>query len=158
MARLLTPKQRVKASLEMVRKLNRRRRQAARDDQHQVKSKDDTPSKYAKKIEKILDRATKTAFKKAGLDIDDNEDWFFLLPWLAWAIYVKDAGRPKRWNKKKLHRLEADVAKLRSQNPALIEKDCCEQLTNDIRYVGVKASTLLRRLQQAKKLDSKQKI
>ena len=158
MERLLTPKRRVNAALDIVRKLNRRPRQAVRNDQQQDESKDDPPWEHAKNIGKILGRATKTAFEKAGLNIDDTKDWVFLLPWLAWAIYSKDPGHPKRWNKKELRRLKADVAKLRSQDPALTEADCCKQLTNDIHYVGLSAPTLRRRLQQAKRLDSKTKI
>ena len=152
MSRPLTPKQRAKAALEIVRN-NQRGRQTALNDQQQEKSKDDPPSEYAKKIGKILGRATKSAFEKAGLDIDNTEDWGFLLPLLAWAIYGKDPGHPKRWNKKELRRLKADVAKLRSQTPALTEADCCKQLSADIHYVGLTAPTLRRRLQQAKKLD-----
>jgi hypothetical protein len=155
MDRPLTPKQRAKAVLEIVQNLNRHPRQAARNDQQQEKSKDDPPSEDAKKIGKILDRATKSAFKKASLNIDNTEDWAFLLSLLAWSIYGKDPGHPKRWNKRKLRRLKSKVAKLRLRNPAPTEKSCCEQLTNDIHYVGLTAPTLRRRLQQAKKLDSK---
>ena len=92
-----------------------RRRPTALNDRQQEKSKDDPPSEYAKKIGKILGRATKSAFENACLDIDNTEDWGFLLPLLAWAIYGKDPGHPKRWNKKELCLLKADVAKLRSQ-------------------------------------------
>lgn len=156
MDRLLTPKQRAKAVLEIIRN-DQRQRQTARNDQQGEKSKDDPPSEYAKKIGKILGRATKSAFEKAGLDIDNTEDWGFLLPLLAWAIYGKDPGHPKRWNNKELRRLKAEVANLRSLNPALTEAECCKQLTSDIHYVGLTAPTLRRRLQQAKGLDPKRK-
>ena len=154
MDRLLTPKQRVNAAVKIVRALKRRQRQTARDAQQQEKSNDDYSSKV-KKIEQILNRATKTAFKKAGLNIDDSEDWDRLLPWLAWAIYGKTVGRRKRWNKRELRQLNANVEKLRSKNTTLTEADCCRVLTNYPDYVGLKARTLLRRLQQAKRLDSK---
>ena len=155
MERLLTPKQRVNAALKIVRALKRRQRQKARDAQQQEKSSDDSSSRYLKEIGQILNRATKTAFKKAGLNIDDSKDWDLLLPWLAWAIYGKIAGREKRWNKRELRQLNANVEKLRSKNTTLTEADCCRELTSYPDYVGLKASTLLRRLQQAKKLDSK---
>jgi hypothetical protein len=154
MDRLLTPKQRVNAAVKIVRALKRRQRQTARDAQQQEKSNDDYSSKV-KKIEQVLNRATKTAFKKAGLNIDDSEDWDRLLPWLAWAIYGKTVGRRKRWNKRELRQLNANVEKLRSKNTTLTEADCCRVLTNYPDYVGLKARTLLRRLQQAKRLDSK---
>jgi hypothetical protein len=78
-----------------------------------------------------------------------------LLPWLAWAIYSKNAGRRKRWNKRELRQLNANVEKLRSKDTTLTEADCCKELTSYADYVGLKARTLLRRLQQAKRLVSK---
>ena len=155
MERLLTPKQRANAALKIVRALKRRQRQTARDAQQQEKSNDNSSSRYLKEIGQILNRATKTAFKKAGLDVDDSKDWDLLLPWLAWAIYGKTAGRTKRWNKRELRQLNANVVKLRSKNTTLTEADCCRELTNYPDYLGLKARTLLRRLQQAKKLGSK---
>jgi hypothetical protein len=155
MERPLTPKQRANAALKIVRELKRRRRQTALDAQKQEKSNDDSSSRFSKEIGRILNRATKTAFTKAGLNIDDSKDWDLLLPWLAWAIYGKTAGRKKRWNKRELRQLNGDVVKLRSKNTTLTEADCCRELTNHTDYVGLKARTLLRRLQQAKRLDSK---
>lgn len=156
MDRLLTPKQRANAALKIVRTLKRRQLQTARDAQQQEKSNDVSSSRYLKeKISQILDRATKAVFKKAGLNIDDSNDWEFVLPWLAWAIYGKTAGRKKRWNKGELRQLSANVVSLRSENTTLTEADCCKKLTNYPEYVGLNASTLLRRLQQAKRLDSK---
>jgi hypothetical protein len=158
MERPLTPKQRANAALKIARALKHRRHRTVRDDQQQEKSNDDLPSRFSKEVGQILNRATKTAFKKAGLDIDDSKDWDLLLPWLAWAIYGKNAGHPKRWNKKELLQLKAHVVKLRSENETLTEAACCTKLTNDINYVGLKGRTLLRRLQQAKRLDSKSKV
>jgi hypothetical protein len=155
MERSLTPKQRANAALKIVRALKRRQRQTARDAQQQEKSSDDSSSRYLKEIGQILNRATKTAFKKAGLNIDDSKDWDLLLPWLAWAICGKTAGGTKRWNKRELRQLNANVEKLRSENTKRTEADCCRELTNHPDYVGLKARTLLRRLQQAKKLGSK---
>lgn len=155
MDRLLTPKQRANAALKIVRGIERRQRQRAGDAQRQEKSNDNSSSRYTKEIGQILNRATKAAFKKAGLNIDDSKDWDVLLPWLAWAIYGKAAGRPMRWNKRGLRQLNANVEKLRSKNTTLTEAACCRELTNYPDYVGLKASTLLRRLQQAKRLDSK---
>jgi hypothetical protein len=155
MERLLTPKQRVNAAVKIVRTLKRRQRQRARDAQQHEKSKDDSSSRHLKEIGQILNRATKTAFKKAGLSIADSKDWDLLLPWLAWAIYGKTAGRRKRWNKKELRQLNANVSKLRSENATLTEADCCRELTSYLDYEGLTAITLLRRLQQAKGLDSK---
>ena len=158
MDRLLTPKQRVNAALKIVRTLKRRQRQTARDAQQQEKANDDSSSRLLKEIGQILNRATKTAFKKAGLNIDDSKDRDLLLSWLAWAIYGKTAGRKKRWKERKLRQLNANVEKLRSKNTTLTEADCCRELTNHPDYVGLKARTLLRRLQQAKRLDSKQRV
>ena len=93
MERLLTPKQRANSALKIIRYFKRRQRQTARDAQQQEKSNDNSSSKLSKEIGQILNRATKTAFKKAGLNIDDSKDWDLLLPWLAWAIYGKTAGR-----------------------------------------------------------------
>jgi hypothetical protein len=59
-----------------------------------------------------------------------------LLPWLAWAIYGKIAGREKRWNKRELRQLNANVEKLRSKNTTLTEADCCRELTSYPDYVG----------------------
>jgi len=155
MERTLTPKQRANAALKIVRELKRRQCRAAGDAKQREKSNDDFSSSIRKEIGQILNRATRTTFKKAGLNIDDNKDWDLLLPWLAWAIYGKTAGRRKRWNKRELRQLNANVAKLRSGNTLLTEADCCRQLTNYPDYVGLTARTLLRRLQQAKKLGSK---
>ena len=155
MDRPLTPKQRANSALKIIRYIKRRQRQRARDAQQQEKSNDDSSSRLLKEIGQILQRATKTAFKKAGLNIDDGKDWDLLLPWLAWAIYGKTAGRTKRWNKRELRELNANVEKLRSKNTTLTEAACCRELTNYPDYVGLKARTLLRRLQQAKRLDSK---
>ena len=156
MDRLLTPKQRAKSALEIVRYMIRRQRRNARDDQQQKALSDGRPSKAARKIQRILDRATKVVFKKTGLNINDIEDWKLLLPWLAWAMYGKNPGHPKVWTKKALRRLKADVTQLQSKEPNLTEDDCCEQLITEIYYLDMgvtKASTLRRRLQQAKKLD-----
>ena len=161
MGQLQTPKQRVKFALEIVRYMIRRERRNARDGQQPKASSETGPSKAAEKIQRILDRATKAVFKKTGLDINDTQHWQLLLPWLAWAIYGKNAGRPKRWTKKELHGLRADVTRLQSQNIKLTELACCEQLIKDIHYLDFKvteATTLRRRLQQAKKLAAKQKV
>jgi hypothetical protein len=149
----LTPKQRVNAALKIVRALKRRQPQTARDAQQQKKSNVGSSSRI-KEIGRILNRATKTAFKKAGLNIEDRKDRDLLLSWLAWAIYGKTAGRRRRWNKRELRQLNANVVKLRSST-TLTEADCCRELTNYPDYVGLKARTLLRRLQQAKRLDTK---
>jgi hypothetical protein len=156
MGRLLTPKQRAKSALEVVRHMIRRERRSTGGKQQQKTLSDGRPSEATRKTLQILERATKGVFKKAGLNINDDEDWKFLLPWLAWAIYGKNAGRPKRWTKKELRDLRTNVARLQSYNTKLTEAACCEQLTKEIHYVDMgvtKATTLRRRLQQAKKLD-----
>lgn len=157
MGRLLTPKRRAKVALKVVRAITRRHRRDARDDQRRTTPRDEGRSEHIEDIDRILTRATKAAFKKAGLDINDDEDWKFLLPWLAWAIFDKDPGRSLDWTKQELRQLRADVTKLRSNNPKLTELKCCEALVKEVRYVdkGITASTLRRRLQQAKKLDLK---
>ena len=155
MDRLLTPKQRANAALKIIRYIKRRQRQRARDAQQQEKSNANSSPRSLKKIDQTLNRATKATFKKADLNIDDSKDWYVLLPWLAWAIYGKTAGRRKRWKKRELRQLNANVVRLRSKNTTLTEADCCKELTNYPDYVGLKARTLLRRLQQAKRLDSK---
>ncbi len=158
MGRLSTPKQRANAALKIVRYMIRRSRRRTRDDLKQAPTNDDRRSKYLENIDRILTRATEAVFKKAGLDINDSEDWTFLLPWLAWAMYAKNPGHPKLWTRKKLRRLLADVTKLRSNNTKLTEAACCTQLITEIRYLDLgvtKATTLRRRLQQAKKLNLK---
>jgi hypothetical protein len=157
MGQLQTPKQRVKFALEIVRYMIRRERRNARDGQQPKASSESGPSKAAEKTQRILDRATKAVFKKAGLNINDIEHWQLLLPWLAWAIYGRNPGHPKRWSKRKLRRLLADVMALQSKNTKLTEEACCAQLIKDNHYLdmGVTKDTLRRRLQEAKKLDSK---
>lgn len=160
MDRLSTPKQRAKSALAIVRYMIQRERRNAHDQRQKILS-DGRPSKAARKTARILNWATSAVFKKAGLNINDNEDWRILLPWLAWAIYGKNPGHPKTWNKKTLRRLKTNVAELQSKNPKLTEDACCRQLIKDIYYLemGVaKPTTLRRRLQQAKKLDAKGKI
>jgi hypothetical protein len=135
MDRLSTPKQRANAALKIVRAMIRRSRRNTRDDLQHATSNDEHPSKQTKRMVRILNRATKAVFKKAGLNIDDSEDRDFLLPWLAWAIYGKNPGHPKVWTKKELRRLQADVASLQSKNPKLTEAACCAQLIKDIHYL-----------------------
>jgi hypothetical protein len=151
----LTPKQRANAALKIIRYIKRRQRLRARGAQQQEKSGADSSRRSLEKIDPILNRATKATFEKADLNVDDSKDWDLLLPWLAWAIYGKTAGRKKRWNKRALRQLNANVVRLRSENTTLTEAACCKELTNYPDYVGLKARTLLRRLQQAKRLDSK---
>ena len=158
--RLLTPKQRANAALKVVRAIRRRERRNNRQGQQQVTSHDGGRSEYLEEIERILTRATEAAFEKAGLDINDSADWKVLLPWLAWAIYDKNPGRPLEWSEKELRRLLADVRKLKSNDAKRNDTKCCEDLAEkDIYYLGkgATASTLRRRLQQAKKLDLKAK-
>jgi hypothetical protein len=107
MGEFSTVKQRANSALEIVRYMIRRERRNARDDQQQKALSDGRPSKAARKTQQILDRATKAVFEKAGLNINDGEDWKFLLLWLAWAIYGKNPGRSKSWTKKELRRLLA---------------------------------------------------
>jgi hypothetical protein len=151
MGRLLTPKQRAKVALKVVRASTRLRRRNTQED-----PSNDTASMQYLDIGRILRRATKTVFKKAGLNINDSKHWELLLPWLAWSLYGRNPGHPRNWTNKTLRRLQADVARLQSQNPTLTETACCKQLVMETYYLDMgvtKASTLRRRLQQAKKLD-----
>ena len=160
MGELSTPKQRASAALKIVRYMIRGERRKARDDEQNTSSNSKSSSKSVRKIDRILNRATKAVFKKADLNINDNEDWKFLLPWLAWAIYGKNPGHPKTWNKRELLRLLTDVAALQLKKPNLIKSACCAELIkNNLHYLGmgVTAATLRRRLQEAKKLNTKPK-
>jgi hypothetical protein len=157
MERLFTPKQRANAALKLIRAIKRRRRLFSDGDQQRVTSY--VGEALLKQIDQTLSGATEAAFDKAGLDIEDIEDWKFLLPWLAWAIFDKSPGRRREWSKKELRRLLEDVNKLRSDGAKLKEEEYCEQLMTEVHYLekGVTAGTLRRRLQEAKKLDLKQK-
>ena len=64
MGEFQTPKQRAKSALEIVRYMNRRG----------FRNPYDGSSSEAASTRQILNRATKAAFKKAGLDINDDED------------------------------------------------------------------------------------
>ena len=121
MDRLLTPKQRANSALKIIRYIKRRQRQRARDAQQQEKSNAHSSRRSLKKIDQTLNRATKATFKKADLNIDDSKDWDLLLPWLAWAIYGKTAGRRKRWNKRELRQLNANVVRLRSYTTSIAD-------------------------------------
>jgi hypothetical protein len=166
--RLLTPKQRANAALRILRAMKRRKRPVVHDAKHRPTSRVRFLTKDEREIERILHRATKTAFEKASLNIDDFEDWKILLPFLAWAFYGQNPGRSVSWTKAELRQLRSDVTKLRSNNSKLTERECCEALILEDRYAckvttvkgitqPITPKTLMRRFQQAKKLDQKPK-
>jgi hypothetical protein len=119
--------------------------------------------KLVRKIGRVLNRPLESAFEKAKLNIDKEEDRDQLLVWLAWAVYGgKSAGAPRKWRPKKLRRLLDDVQALRTDNPKLKEKGCCDLLSKGAvaegRYKEFKSPTLRRVLQKAKALDREAKV
>lgn len=112
-------------------------------------------TEYKRKIGRILAKSMETAFVEAGLDADKKAHRRLLLAFLSWAIYGgKDAGRPKKWTKKKLRRLSQAVDAIRADNPMLRDKEAVALLSWTDRYKTVKASTLRRTLARAKKLKT----
>ena len=118
-----------------------------------------------KKAMRLITRSLKLAFKKAGLNIDDEKDWTRLTAWMAVALYgPKRPGRTMRWTNRQLLRLLKDVERTREQNPSprLNETQCCELLIKELPYkdmmgkgyVHIDSTTLRRQLQNAKKLKS----
>jgi len=157
MAKPSTPKQRIAQILTI---LKAHRRKAAKAQQKQLSMQAETSSgpadKTRRKSVRLLRKPLRTLFKKAGADINNDDDWYELLSFIAWAIYSKDPGHPKKWTKKKLRRLLADVTELKSSNRNLNEEACCKELTSRPRYSDITVPTLRRQLQQAKKLPSQQ--
>ena len=148
MSKLATPKQRVAQILGVLKahhtRLSKKRRKDDRPDS--------APSKTTEKTVRLLKKPLRALFKRAGLDINNDDHWHELLIFIAWAIYSKDPGHPKSWTNKKLRQLRANVTTLQSDNANLTEYDCCEQLAMKPQYVGLTPRTLRRRLQDAKAL------
>ena len=110
-------------------------------------------AKRTRKLARLLAKPLNTAFKRSGLDVDNEKHWKQLLVLLALAIYGgKGRGQPKQWSRKELRRLRNDVARIKADNPTFSEEECCKQLLKgrNSRY-AVKFSTLRRKLQDAKK-------
>jgi hypothetical protein len=153
-----TPKQRIAQILTILNADNRRK--AAKAQQKQLPMLVDTDHPRDKTIRKIVRRLRKPLrklFKKAGANINNDDDWYELLTFIAWAIYSKDPGREKRWTNKRLRRLLGDFTKLKSSNGNLTEEVCCKELTSRPRYSGIAVPTLRRRLQEAKRLAPQQR-
>jgi hypothetical protein len=62
----------------------------------------------------------RAAFKRAGLDVNNENHQTEMLHYLAWAIYGKKLGQPTLWTKKKLRQLLADVEELKAHNSRLL--------------------------------------
>jgi hypothetical protein len=153
MAKQLTPRTRLKALFPFLHSLG-----TAAEPVPSPKSE-----RLARRIERVLQRPLRRAFKEAKLNFDDHGHREQLLVWLAWAVYGgKSPGAPRKWGPKKLRRLLDDVQALRTSDPKLKETACCKLLSKgkggDGRYQGINSGTLRRVLQNAKRLDRKAKV
>ena len=111
-----------------------------------------------RKAHQIFLRARQTAFKAAGLDINNKAHSEELLDLLAWAVYGgRWKGAPRKWTPKRLRHLLNSVNELRAADPKLKEWPCCKLLSQGKggqgRYKGLNSMTLRRLLQTAKALD-----
>lgn len=119
------------------------------------------PTKAGEKTLRLINKLVDRAFKGAKMD-RKKEDWRTLATWLAVAVYVgpKGPGRKKRWTKRQLLRLLNNVQRMRKQNPALKEGQCCDLIIKTSPYNKMKgihqqligSKTLRRQLQEAKAL------
>jgi hypothetical protein len=135
----------------------------ARDNPQLAPPSPDAPQrrrKRTRKLARLLAKPLDKAFERSGLDADNDKHRTQLLVLLAFAVYGgRDRGQPKKWSRKRLRRLKKDLDQIKANNPSFSEAQCCEQLLKDrnSRYTG-KPSTLMRRLQDAKKLDQEDQL
>jgi hypothetical protein len=153
MAKQLTPKKRLNALFPFLHSLLTTAKPATSPKSERL----------AHRVERVLRRPLRKAFKEAELNVDDQADRDQLLVWLAWAVYGgKSAGAPRKWTPKKQRLLLTDVRALQTANRGLSETVCCDRLSEgkgaDGRYKGIKSRTLRRVLQNAKRLDRKAKV
>jgi hypothetical protein len=123
------------------------------------KTGDTNLKRASRSIAKCLDRA----FKEAGRDINRDEDWLIVSMWLAVSLFSgKKRGAPRRWSRRKLLRLVADVERIKLNGGAKggtkTDMECCRDLVKLPRYskmkgknhTQIKASGLRRRLGSAR--------
>jgi hypothetical protein len=113
--------------------------------------------RLVRRIERVLRRPLRKAFKEAKLNIDDPGHRDQLLVWLAWAVYGgKRAGAPKIRTSKKLLQFFADVQAVRAKNLGMKDTACCKLLSKgkeaEGRYKDKNVNTLRRVLYDAKRL------
>jgi hypothetical protein len=135
--------------------------QAAKATDQSPSSKPDMSSlkkRWAKLGPKFA-RAANRACKTLGVALESDQDWKFLMIILVFAVFGGPGpGQPKRWSKKELRRLRHAIDEIRKEkDPEPTEKECCEILikgkADHGRYDDLKATTLVRVLQNAKNLD-----
>ena len=156
-----TPKQRIAGILKILKAHNRK---VCKAEQIQSPEKsfasDHARDEMLKKIHQQLKGPLRIIFRKAGLNINNDDHWHQLLIFIAWAVYCKGPGQPKSWTKKELRQILADFKNAKSVDSKLTEVAYCEKLASSqsehIKYFDLKPGTLRRRLQQAKKLDLQQ--
>ena len=108
-------------------------------------------------IAKKLVRATEETLERFGLNGKNRDHKLWLLHWLAFAIYGKGPGQPKKWTAKSHQTLLDDIAELRRRMPNAKEGKLCYELCKGKlkldRYKGKQPETLRRQLQNAKGLQ-----
>jgi hypothetical protein len=153
MAKQLTPRKRLNGLFPFLRSVPK----------SETPAMSERRKKLVRRIANVAARPVMTAFRKAGLNINNREDRDQLLVWLAWSVYGgKSAGAPRKWGAKKLRRLLDDVQALRSRDSTLTETACCKLLSKgkeaEGRYKDRNVDTLRRVLQEAKALDRTAKV
>jgi hypothetical protein len=113
--------------------------------------------RLAHRVERVLRRPLRKAFKEAKLNVDDQGDRDQLLVWLAWAVYGgKRAGAPRIRTSRKLLQFFADVQAVQAKNPGMKDTPCCKLLSKgkeaEGRYKDKNVDTLRRVLYDAKRL------
>jgi hypothetical protein len=126
--------------------------------QQSAPTDDEDSPKAAKVWAQILSKPMRMAFKKARLDIENDDHRVLVLSTLAFAVYGgRGPGQPKRWTKRKLRRFRKRISEIQAEYPNDKEEACCERLLRkekNHRYNKVdNAKTLRRVLQTAKRLD-----
>jgi hypothetical protein len=112
--------------------------------------------RLARRIDRVLRRPLRKAFKEANLNIDDHAHRDQLLVWLAWAVYGgKRVGAPRIRTSKKLLQFFADFQAVQAKNPGMKDTPCCRLLSEgkeaEGRYKGRNVDTLRRFLYDAKR-------
>jgi hypothetical protein len=126
--------------------------------QRSTPTKDEDSSEAAKLLAQKFRKPMRMAFKKARLDIENDDHRVLVLSTLASAVYGRRGpGQPKRWTKRKLRRFQKRISEIQAEYPNDKEEACCKRLlrkTKNHRYNKVdNAKTLRRVLQTAKRLD-----
>src|SRR5664280_210116 len=143
MGKPATPKQRVSQALKFLKAFNRYNERKARRSKLSNKNgpsdhdADIPPNVTVEKILQQLEKPLSSLFKKADLDIENEDHWEQLLIFIAWAIYCKPPGRELEWDKPRLRQLLTDVNDLRAGATRRTELACCKILAKDEKYIKV---------------------